>query len=249
MHKLLITYCSLLIGFTVTAQDFITDATMEETVMAADNELKILYFTATWCGPCRSMAPIVKAIDADPAVPVTIYKMDTDKNRTDDILNVRSIPTYYFMKNGRLLGSAMGAKSKDALLSLIKKHDAMPVKGSVLAYKGRTSKYKIIAGANQNLTVKNIETIWYNTQQLNSLSWKIYQQLTDKKDLLCALTMVDRSIELAAYPSNLETRAHILEKLGRNKEALKAAQTARNYALKGGEPTDIIETLITKLTK
>ncbi|MDP5078260.1 MAG: thioredoxin domain-containing protein, partial [Nonlabens sp.] len=100
MRHLLILFCSLFTLLTIQAQEYVTDATLEKTVVVNDDELKILYFTAVWCGPCKMMAPVMASLDTDPAVPVSIYKLDTDKNKADDFLRVRSIPTYYFIKNG-----------------------------------------------------------------------------------------------------------------------------------------------------
>lgn len=134
MRILLITICSLFITTAAQAQDYVTDATLEQTAMAQDNELKILYFTAVWCGPCKVMAPVMASIDSDPKLAVTVYKLDTDKNKADNILNIRGIPTYYFMKNGVVLGSSMGAHSKKVMEQLIAKYDAMPVTGKRLAY-------------------------------------------------------------------------------------------------------------------
>lgn len=248
MRNLLIIFCSLFIAQNATAQIYVTDESLEKTVLVQDNELKILYFTAVWCGPCKMMAPVMASIDADPKIPVSIYKLDTDSNKADNVLKVRSIPTYYFIKNGVVLGTSGGAKSKSAMEKLIQKHDAMPVKGAPLAYPGKPSKYKIIAGTNSQLTKERLEPFWYETGALNELSWKIYENSDDNGDLLCALNLVDRSIELTPFSSNLETRAHVLYKLGRIKDAKKAAQTARDFAFKNGESTAIIDTLIEQMT-
>ena len=134
MRNLLILFCSLYFLQPAAAQEFVTDATVEKTVLVNDDELKILYFTATWCGPCKIMAPIMSSLDSDPEIPVTIYKMDTDSNRAPSVLRIRSIPTYYFIKNGIVLGTSGGAQSKTAIKNLISKYDAAPVAGKRLAY-------------------------------------------------------------------------------------------------------------------
>lgn len=139
MRHLLILFCSLFTLLTTQAQEYVTDATLEKTVVVNDDELKILYFTAVWCGPCKMMAPVMASLDTDPAVPVSIYKLDTDKNKADDFLRVRSIPTYYFIKNGHVLGTSTGAKSKKAMEQLIAKYDAMPAEGALLAYPSKNA--------------------------------------------------------------------------------------------------------------
>lgn len=247
MRILFIISFSLLLSIHLNAQEYVTDATMEETVMANDGQIKVLYFTAPWCGPCRAMAPTIKSIANDETLDVTIYKMNTDDNLTDDILRVHSIPTYFFIKNGRKLGESSSVKSRSAMVKMIERYNGMAVTGDLLPYKGKPSKYEIVEGAHENLVKKNLEKLWYSTHQLNELSWKIYQNLTDSKDLKCALTLINRSIELEKNVSNLETKAHLLHKMKDLKMALKTAKKAKKLAARNGESTAIIEQLIEQI--
>jgi thioredoxin 1 len=247
MRILVIITFSLFLSNSLCAQDYVTDATMEETVMANDDQIKVLYFTAPWCGPCKYMAPVIKSIAEDSTVQVTIYKMNTDDNSTDDILKVRSIPTYFFIKNGSKLGQSSSVMRRNEMVQLIERHDRMTVKGALLPYRGKPSSYEIVAGTHKNLNKKNLKQLWYSPAQLNELSWKIYQNLTDQKDLICAITLVNRSIELEENNSNLQTKAHLLHKIGKNKEALKTAKAAKKRADRNSESTVMIEKLIEKI--
>jgi thioredoxin len=247
MRILFIITFSLFLSISLQAQDDVTDATMEERVMANDDQIKVLYFTAPWCGPCKYMAPIIKSIAEDAAIQVTIYKMNTDDNSTDDILQVRSIPTYFYMKNGRKLGQSTGVMRRNEMVQLIERHDRMTVKGDLLPYRGKPSAYEIVAGTHKNLNKKNLEQLWYSTKQLNELSWRIYENLTDQKDLACAITLINRSIELEKNNSNLQTKAHLLHKIGENKEALKTAKAVKKRGDRKGESTLMIEKLIEKI--
>ena len=242
----LITF-SLLLTSASYAQEYITDATMEETVMSKDDQIKVLYFTAPWCGPCKYMAPVIKSISEDESIDVTIYKMNTDDNISDDILKVSSIPTYFFIKNGRKIGQSSSVMRRDKMVELIKKHDGMEVKGGLLPYRGKPSKYEIIAGAHENLTEKNLEQLWHSAQELNELSWNIYKKLTAPKDLVCALNLVNRSIELEENTYNLQTKAHVLYKMKDHKKALQTAQKAKKLAVRSGTSTEVIEELIKKI--
>lgn len=247
MRILFIITFSLLLTTASYAQEYVTDATMEETLMAKDDQIKVLYFTAPWCGPCKYMAPIIKSISEDKTIDVTIYKMNTDDNITDDILKVSSIPTYFFIKNGRKIGQSSSVMGRDKMVELIKKHDAMEVKGGLLPYLGKPSKYVIVAGAHKNLTKKNLEKLWHSAQELNELSWNIYKNLTAPNDLECALSLVNRSIELEENGYNLQTKAHVLYKMEDHKEALQTAQKAKKIAARSGTSTTIIEELIKKI--
>ncbi|KEZ93024.1 thioredoxin family protein [Nonlabens ulvanivorans] len=247
MRQILLSFFALVITIPTLAQNWVTDESMEETVMLEDNQLKVLYFTASWCGPCRYMKPIMQDIDEDETVDTTVYFMDTDSNIADDILKVNSIPAYFFIKNGRVLGRTGSAVKREDMVDMIERHDDMTIVGNLLAYRGKPSKHELIAGANPKLTVENLETIWYDAHQLNALSWKIYQKLTDPQDIACALILIQRSIELEEFTSNLETYAHLLAKNGENRKALKMAKKAKRKAEKNNEFTGIIEELITKL--
>lgn len=247
MRTLLIIICSLLIISVATAQEFVTDESIETTVMAEDDQLKILYFTASWCGPCRYMTPIMISIQEDPSLNVAIYKLDIDKNKTDNILGVSSVPTYFFMKNGRLLGRTGGARQKTDMVKLIQRYDATKVSGELLAYRGKPSQYEIVAGTHPRLTVKNLETIWHNSKELNRVSKEISQVLTDPKDIEYALVLIQRSIELETTTSNLSTYAHLLNKSGDSKKAMKMAKKARKNAIKNEESTQIIDDFIAQL--
>lgn len=247
MRILFIITFSLLLTTPSYAQEYVTDATMEETVMLKDDQIKVLYFTAPWCGPCKYMAPVIKSISEDKSIDVSIYKMNTDDNITDNILKVNSIPTYFFIKNGRKIGQSNSVMRRNKMAELIEKYDAMDVKGDLLPYRGKPSKYEIVAGAHENLTKKNIEQLWHSPKELNELSWKIYKNLTTPKDLECALSLVNRSIELEENGYNLQTKAHVLYKMEDHKEALQTAQKAKKLVARSGTSTTVIEELIKKI--
>jgi len=217
---------------------------METTVIAQDDELKVLYFTASWCGPCRYMKPIMKSIQDDTSLKVSIYKMDIDKNSVDNMMGVRSVPTYYFIRNGKLLGSAVGARDRKTMVSMINKHIKSKKEGTELKYKLKSSSYDLIAGSHPKLTVKNLNKLWHNGDQLNKLAWNIYTNLTDQQDIECALILAQRSIELENTSGRLSTYAHLLLKNGDSKKAMKIAKKARKSALKNNESTQIIDDFI-----
>ena len=71
---------------------------------------------ATWCGPCRMLAPIVSELANDYDGKIVVGKCDVEEN--DDIameFGVRNIPTILFFKGGQLVDKCVGAASKDKL--------------------------------------------------------------------------------------------------------------------------------------
>ncbi|KAG5155961.1 hypothetical protein JHK82_013930 [Glycine max] len=85
------------------------------------SRLAILYFTATWCGPCRFISLIYTSL-AEKYPKVVFVKVDIDEAR--DVAagwNISSVPTFFFVKNGKEVDSVMGA-DKSTLESKIAQH-------------------------------------------------------------------------------------------------------------------------------
>lgn len=79
-----------------------------------------------------------------------------------------------------------------------------------------------------------------NANQLNSIAWRYFEQKEDKADLEKALKWVTKSVDLSPNWASLDTKANILHKLGRHKEALKAAQ--KSVMLGKKQDADVSET-------
>ena len=82
----------------------------------------VIDFWAEWCGPCRTMSPIVDELAAEYDGKAVIGKCDVEEN--DDITmkyGVRNIPTIIFLKGGEVVDKQLGACSKDALKAKIEK--------------------------------------------------------------------------------------------------------------------------------
>lgn len=82
-------------------------------VVKNDN-VALVDFWAPWCGPCRMLAPVLDQLAEEYKDKANIVKVDTDKNQDLAVkLGIRSVPTVLFYRNGVLMDSIVGVKSKD----------------------------------------------------------------------------------------------------------------------------------------
>ena len=101
---------------------------MSEVVSSADFQSKVLGaqgpvlvdFFATWCGPCRMVAPVLEEIAAEKAGELTVYKLDID--HSPDIAaryGVMSVPTLMLFENGQVKNRMVGAQPKQNILAML----------------------------------------------------------------------------------------------------------------------------------
>ena len=77
---------------------------------------------ATWCGPCRSMEPVIEALHNEVKDWAEVVKLDaTTEMDLVQQLGVSSLPTFLVYKDGQIVDSTVGATTKQNLLDLISK--------------------------------------------------------------------------------------------------------------------------------
>ena len=93
----------------------VTDATFEATIVNGGKPAMV-DFWATWCGPCKMIAPHVEALADEFVGKAVVAKLDVDANRQTAIkFGIQSIPTVLFFKGGKLVDRVVGSVDKKVL--------------------------------------------------------------------------------------------------------------------------------------
>jgi thioredoxin 1 len=99
-----------------------TDANFESEVLKSNMPV-LVDFWATWCGPCRQLAPHVEAIAGELAGKLKVGKLDVDQNnKTAFDYHVQGIPTLLLFKGGKVEEQIVGYVSKDVLRRTLERH-------------------------------------------------------------------------------------------------------------------------------
>ncbi|MBT1095464.1 thioredoxin [Streptomyces sp. Tu102] len=93
----------------------VTDASFADDVLLSDKPV-LVDFWATWCPPCRAVAPILDQLAADHADTLTVVKLDVDQNpQTARQYGITSIPTMKVFQDGKPVKTLVGALPQPAL--------------------------------------------------------------------------------------------------------------------------------------
>ena len=93
------------------------------TIEVLQSDLPVLVdFWATWCGPCKSIGPVIEELSKEYAGRIKVTKLNVDENpATPGQYGVRGIPTLILFKGGKVLEQIVGAVPKTRLTAMIEK--------------------------------------------------------------------------------------------------------------------------------
>ncbi|MEO0532437.1 MAG: thioredoxin [Cyanobacteria bacterium P01_A01_bin.123] len=100
---------------------FIQDETEFDSLLANET-LLVVDCTATWCGPCKLVAPLMDQLADDYSDRVKVFKVDLDENRpVAKRFGIKSIPAVLFFKQGELADTVVGAKPYEEFSDAVKR--------------------------------------------------------------------------------------------------------------------------------
>ena len=96
----------------------ISAAEFESKVLGASEPVLVDFF-ATWCGPCRMMAPTIDEVSQEMAGKASVYKLDIEEApQIAQRLGIMSVPTFMVFKDGKVASQTIGAQPKENILAL-----------------------------------------------------------------------------------------------------------------------------------
>jgi putative thioredoxin len=107
----------------------VTAASFAQDVIERSKTVPVLVdLWATWCGPCKTLGPVLEKLAREWAGKFVLAKVDIDANpEVADVFNVQSVPTVMLLKGGKIVDGFVGAQAEDKIREVLARHVEPPV--------------------------------------------------------------------------------------------------------------------------
>ena len=97
----------------------LTEEQFQIKVLGASEPVMVDFF-ATWCGPCKMLAPVLEEVASEVAGKASVYKVDIDREiELAQAFNVQSVPTLIVFKDGQPVQQMVGVQPKQVLVNAL----------------------------------------------------------------------------------------------------------------------------------
>lgn len=104
------------------AADYVPDEAAFDNLIT-NNPLVVIDFTASWCGPCKLVGPLMDQLSEEYGDKITVAKLDIDSNKPiAKRFGIKSIPAVLFFKQGEQVDTVIGAKPYEEFSATLEKH-------------------------------------------------------------------------------------------------------------------------------
>lgn len=94
--------------------------TEKEFDMVKEDSVALVDFSASWCGPCNMLAPVLEGVSEEMSDKVSFYNVDVDENpNLAALFNITSIPALVILKKGEKADMSLGFQPKDSIKAFI----------------------------------------------------------------------------------------------------------------------------------
>ena len=91
--------------------------------LLSEHEYSLLFFSASWCGPCKSMTPVIENVSNAMHQRVNMIKVDVDASQHDAIeYGIRSVPTLLLVKNDEIIAQQVGVMPPVQLMQWLEQY-------------------------------------------------------------------------------------------------------------------------------
>lgn len=212
-----------------------TDATLadfsEEVIGASTKQLVLVDFWAAWCGPCKSLAPILERLVDEYSGAIKLVKVDTDSEQELAAqFGIRSLPTVIFFKNENVVDQFSGVQPESAIRALIDKYaesalDKVLDAATALYQEGDTTNAKervrdLIQEFSQDDKPKLVLLKWLADEKRNEEASSIAATVSSRGRDTAEFRSISASLELLRGSEDIYDTSLLTDKLNRDPDDL-----------------------------